>query len=280
MSDPTLKHSDGFSPLDPSAAVLGSAPAVGQGTDSDKLPLPLELDPAMQSERRPWLRRRFGSASGLLLALLFFPLPWVELQCATNSSSPTARALARQKQVPGWLSQRLLDLGEQRQTVFWQSGLQAALGDFSQPPRKPSQDEDIRENKELMRRFHAAMHPSPWLVLLPVVLLVGVVVAVRRNPVPQREWFLFLAACSSFALLVGPMARGFPVEQALVEVIAQDMRENNRPQDEDTGFRTKYTLWFGAALFAVFGAVLLSGADCVALVRGQRKASPYLSVKS
>src|SRR5438105_367622 len=77
--------------------------------------------------------RRFASPSALLLALLLFPLPWVEIQCAGNPSNSRAKLLMQKQNVPDWVTDRLLSWGEERKTWTWlrQSGLQAALGSYS-----------------------------------------------------------------------------------------------------------------------------------------------------
>src|ERR1051326_3782266 len=90
----------------------------------------IDTAPAEATGRGPGLRR-YGSVSLFLLALLLFPLPWVEIQCASGKGNGPTQALANQKQVPSWLSRRLIGWGEERETIFWESGLQAALGTYS-----------------------------------------------------------------------------------------------------------------------------------------------------
>jgi hypothetical protein len=216
---------------------------------------------ASAAKALPPLWRRFASPSCLLLALVLFPLPWVEIQCTAKPSNSRARALMQAQQVPDWVADGLV--GQEERTWLRQSGLQAALGSYTNlaPPDDP----------EHMNQFNAAMKRSSWMMALPLVLSGGAIagfIRARSLRCAQKKAaglveilrlfsdITLLCALTALAILITQMVLGFPLEQALVQVVEKDIREG-----EDAGFRIKYTLWLGIALFAIAGAALLSIAN-------------------
>src|SRR5262245_1964153 len=88
-----------------------AAPTAGQLSSTAKRP------------RRFW---RFASPSALLLALVVFPLPWVQVRCDRNT--PSVRNIFNDAGLSGEPWDSLSFWERDSVTVMEQSGLQAAIG--------------------------------------------------------------------------------------------------------------------------------------------------------
>jgi hypothetical protein len=207
-----------------------------------------DTEPVPERERlRGW--RRYGSPACLLLTLLLFPLPWVEIQCAGQSRRLPAAAAAAKRQLPEW-AERVL-LGEETQTLFTESGLQAALGTYSHDPKSA--------DREGLETLNACMKPSLLMGVLPVFLVAGVGIGLGLPSGRWRAALLAVCAVAALALVLSQMAVGFPVDLGVAEMIARDPhKEDYADPSGDTGFRTRYTPWLMLALLAIVGSLTLA----------------------
>jgi hypothetical protein len=166
--------------------------------------------PRSQKVRRGAVRqlRRFGSPSCLLVALILFPLPWVEIQCtARKKVAPTTAFLARSG-VQDEMAERLVPWEQETETMFTESGLQAALGAFTPHP-KMNDREGIQQLAELVP-------PAPLMMLFPILLVVGIVSAVLPDEARDRRRKVILACIlTALVLMVVQSLLGFPLEKAL-----------------------------------------------------------------
>jgi hypothetical protein len=215
-------------------------------------------------QRAAQLTRRFLPPSGLLLALLLFPLPWIDFQCERNTQNRATRPTLVSGTPPAvqrawqWLVDHFGPGQQGWQTMLSQSGLETALGKYSGNAHKISD--------RFAEGFDARLVSSPLMVLLPMVLLLGAFAGFLIRPgVAQR---ILVAACalSALGLLLGQIILGFPLEQTILEMLQSETARRSSPQSS-AAFHFKYTFWFGLALCAVFASAIASGAQVCARIK-------------
>jgi hypothetical protein len=136
---------------------------------------------------------RFGSPASLLLALVIFFLPWVEVRCDRPFGERGSKTLAVQ------------------------SGLQAAYGGYTEAPltNTDRSERDRLEAEVRTLRGEPAVSWSPLMAVYPLVLLGGCLIGVRV----RRDWArrTALVGCSLAAglLLLLQASRGFSLERAV-----------------------------------------------------------------
>lgn len=199
------------------------------------------------------LRRRFASPSCLLLALLMFPLPWVQVQCLKKTSpglpSPGTRANPLEViygLLPRW----------EGVTLLTQSGLQTVLGTCS---ANPQMDDPAKVEQEA----GAAMRPSRWMAAWPVLVLGGILAGLLLPA--RRRQMLAVAACAGAALLLlaAQVLVGFPLEAAMRQLFAEDLAKQAAGEanaNEGVIYLT-YTYWFFLAVLGTGGALVLTGLE-------------------
>lgn len=177
----------------------------------------------------------FGSPAALLLALFLFPLPWVQVQCDKPIGTSGTKI------------------------VVEQSGLQTIYGGYSENAflrdagyareRKAAQDRLSREKNA----------GSAWMVLYPLLLVMGTLAGLFVWSFPRRP--LALVGCSTSACLVlFVQARlGFPVERALPHALAKRVHLGESVGIEitaPTSLETRYTGWFWLTVAAVLASLV------------------------
>jgi hypothetical protein len=197
---------------------------------------------------------RFGSRASLLLALLLFFLPWVEVRC----DAP---------------------LGERRsQTLAVQSGLQAAYGGFTEMPLSHTSrgERDRVEAQFRALKGELAVAWSPLMAVYPLALLGGCLAGllVRRDRLRPAA---LVGGGLAASLLLIQASQGFPLERA-----ARTLDAKGRLADAD--FRValstsglldvRYTPWFWLSAVAL-GTALAAACTELWLTRGSahRRAS-------
>src|SRR5262249_31423782 len=144
---------------DPQTATLSD-----QSEPSSEVCSPCDIEPAARGTPSPKRPRRFwrvASPSALLLALLVFPLPWVQIQCDRKPPSP--RNFFNDVGLSGQPWDSLSFWERDSVTLLEQSGLEAALGVCS-----PTNDDAAKKANRDMRG-------SPWMAVYPVIVVLGVV---------------------------------------------------------------------------------------------------------
>ena len=217
---------------------------------------------AIGAPRTPWgLARalpltRFGSPASLFLALLLFPLPWIEVRCNGPVGGSEARTLAKQ------------------------SGLQAAYGGYSEAPLSPAARS---ERDRIEARVHASqVEPtvswSPLMAVYPFALLGGCWLGLRA----RRDWVRSAAVvgCSLAAALLFLLqaSKGFPLEQAVRTVDTQGRVAGTdfRIALNTSGLvEVGYTPWFWLSAVALTGALAAPVADWC-LTRGAVRRRNFL----
>jgi hypothetical protein len=163
----------------------------------------------------------------MLVALVLFPLPWINLSCGEHQP------------------------GKERVVYFsvTQSGLQATYGGVSFH-QGTMQEEAARSQGAKDKKGGA-----PLLVVYALLLVAGIVASFKIRGQPAR--FRTLAACAggALALLLVQMAIGFPLEP-----------EGDRPSGEPDAvyhlfLEVRYTIWFWLALAATIAACVLVWLD-------------------
>ena len=185
---------------------------------------------------------QFGSPATLFLALLLFPLPWVQVQCDRPIGNSGTRTLVEQ------------------------SGLQAIYGGYSEnpvlqtapfePQRKAAQEGRLPKDGAVAR----SMWMSWYALLLVSGILAGLLV--WNNPLRSA----LLIGCSALAALVlFIQARiGFPLEQALPKTVATQVSLGQQVGMEisaPTLLDTRYTGWFWLSVVAVLGSLVAAGTE-------------------
>lgn len=184
----------------PIAAVQTSSPAV---------PRPAAREENQATGSAPELRRspwRIVRYSTLLLALLLFPLPWVEVSCSPPGGG-------------GGLA-------------VTQSGLQAAYGGRSLAPfaekytaevgremAKAGAPRQQRGEADKGNVVEKRLPPAPLMLLFPLIVASGLGISFTRLPAAGRV--AGTAAALALALMLVQAAIGFPVPNQLAEEMAR-----------------------------------------------------------
>jgi hypothetical protein len=179
---------------------------------------------------------RFGSWALLLLALLLFPLPWVQVQC----NGP---------------------IGNSRKKVLVeQSGLQMVYGGYSENPllRDP-QFEGQRRSVERALSVNERMLPgSMWIMLCVLFLVNGILAGILVRSDALRSALLIGCGVSTGLVLLVQARMGFPLERALPETVVKRIRLGETIGIElssGTLLETRYTGWFWLIVSAVLGSL-------------------------
>lgn len=129
----------------------------------------------------------------LCLALVLFPLPWIDVQCSQALNSGGSRTVARQ------------------------SGLQAAVGTYSEGPmvREMANAGPGRELRERVNQQEHSVSWSPWMCLYPVLLAAGIACGILLWRSPLRPAAAVACCAAVAAVLAIQMRLGFPIEHAV-----------------------------------------------------------------
>jgi hypothetical protein len=194
---------------------------------------------------------RLATPSFLLMALICFPLPWVELRC-NNGAMP----------------QNGMTLGKQSgfQAVYGGRSTNAAVETMNNELIK---EEEKRIGKEaLARRIANAERQhdddrvsAPWLSAYPCVLLLGI--AFGLNPIAKvRRFNVGICCLTAFALVVIQMQMGLPIEQEFGKTLAQEAIRSQSDRYSSAAsallVETHHTPWFWVALLAPLASLLLA----------------------
>jgi hypothetical protein len=182
----------------------------------------------------------FGSPAALLLALLLFPLPWVQVQCDKPIGNSGTKILVEQ------------------------SGLQMISGGYSENAFLRDAGYE-RERKAVQERLAREKNAgSAWMIVYPLLLVMGILAGLLVWSFPRRS--LMLIGCSASACLVlFVQARlGFPVERALPHALAKRVNLGESIGIEITSptlLETRYTGWFWLTIVAVLAALVAACAE-------------------
>jgi hypothetical protein len=185
---------------------------------------------------------QFGSPATLFLALLLFPLPWVQVQCDRPIGNSGTRTLVEQ------------------------SGLQAIYGGYSENPvlqTAPFEPQRKAAQEGLLPK-DGAVARSMWMTWYALLLVSGILagILVWNNLLRSA----LLISCSALAALVlFIQARiGFPLAQALPKTVATQVSLGQRVGMEisaPTLLETRYTGWFWLSVVAVLGSLVAAGTE-------------------
>jgi hypothetical protein len=230
-------HGDDLTPT------AGEPEPLPQGPPREAIPL---LPPALAR-----LLRRFGSPSALLLALLLFPLPWVEIQCGSRSSPGPPPPGAKPNPV-----EILYNLIPWREAVtpFTQSGWQAVEGTCTVNP-------ELNDPEKGRREMNEAMSGSLPLAAYPFVLFVGILAGLRMPCDRRRRLVVGLCAAAVLGLLLWQVAVGFPLDTGMRKLFAEDLEKQAQGNTKEGVIYITYTPWFVLAVLSVAGALFLSAAE-------------------
>jgi hypothetical protein len=194
----------------------------------------------------PW--RRQGSPALLLLALVLFPLPWVQIQC----DKPLGNSGSK--------------------TVAEQSGFQAAYGGYSENPvvlEARFEDERKAIQAKTLEKDGARLW-SGWMVLYPILLLGGIAAGLLIRKVWLRSALLLCCTLGVGFVLLMQTRVGFPLEQAVPRAGPKQVSIGDMIKVETSsipGFEIHYTGWFWLAATAVLGALVVACADAWPAIR-------------
>jgi hypothetical protein len=178
-----------------------------------------------------------------LLALLLFPLPWIEVHCDGPAGGGGSRTLAKQ------------------------SGLQAAYGgytDLTAGTHTARSEHDRFEARARALLAEPTLSWSPLMVLYPLVLLSGCLLGLRTRRVGLRSAALVGCSLAAALLFLLQASRGLPLEQAVRTVDAQGRMAGAdfRIALNTSGLvEVGYTPWFWLSAVALVVALATAGAD-------------------
>jgi hypothetical protein len=199
----------------------------------------VEMAPAVAGPGRWW---RPLSPSALLLALIVFPLPFVELRCTGGAAAG--------------------------QVMCSQSGLQGIYGGETFHTRLQAEIDQAKNEGRAVNVPEGRF--SPALLLYPFALLAGVVVGFGAAPGPVRTVATGALGLFALALLAVQLVIGFPLEQRWKEAEAKDAKQAAERAKGGEGaftvvaekgaslaFEVRYTPWLYVAVGANVLALLL-----------------------
>jgi hypothetical protein len=199
--------------------------------------------------RRKWFRSvlgwavyRFASPATLLVALLLFPLPWVQIQCDRPIGDSGTRTLVEQ------------------------SGLQAIYGGYSENPllRNAQFERQRKSAQEELLQKDGTVPRSPWLTLYPLLLVSGILAGLLVWSNPRRSMLLIGCSASAGLVLFLQAWIGFPLERALPRTVATQVGLGQRVGIEisaPTLLESRYTGWFWLTTVAVLGSLAAAGTE-------------------
>jgi hypothetical protein len=196
----------------------------------------------------------------MLLALLLFPLPWVEIQCPAPNNliqKGTTRTWQR------WRNDPLSPLRGESFSLFTQSGAQAVAGSWSNAEPVPEDEGavDRMKRETFERNLNAHPNSAPWLALYPVLLLVGAAVGFW-SPLGRRRRRI-VAICAGAALLLAlvPLVVGFPLENSWYSITPAEWGEEPPADPEKARLEMRSMIratgWYWFAQAALVGCLLV-----------------------
>jgi hypothetical protein len=229
--------------------------------------------PCVRARFRRWL-----SPAAFLLALVLFPLPWMEVQCSTNGAkgtkspggNPAPAPLSAMEDVQEWLLDHLGLPSSRWEALFSQSGIETALGTYSirvSGGAKPEVDKRLSDN----------VHASMVVAVLPIVLTLGFLSSLRSRRSAWCRRLMTLLAFTALTLLVFQIISGFPLQQGILAIEREDAVRNHKSVDSVTaaspepGMRFHYTCWFGLVLGALTGVAIVESLDTFIAHRKRRR---------
>jgi hypothetical protein len=198
--------------------------------------------------------RRFGSPSCLLLALILFPLPWVEIQCTARKKPAPATTFLVSNGVQKDMAERLVPWEQETQIWFTQSGLQAALGVFT-PHLEKNDPEAIKELGDQVTW-------SPLMVFFPIAVIIGV--AAGLFLLESHRWrrrLLLGCILTALALMLAQSLAGFPLERGFSELMRREARQGKPHRADEPSWRIRYTIWLDLTIISLGAALAPFVAD-------------------
>jgi hypothetical protein len=237
--------------------------------------------------RNPW---RFAPPSTLLLALILFPLPWIEIQCPGFLDSEKTTILKKRPEekveapaklqnsgptLPNWLGKFLPDAGPHKAILVDQSGLQAALGSWSfgsEVNRESSQ------TARLSSELDAGMAPSWRMICYGLVLAVGLVASYWLSISRRRCAIVGICAIAALGLGITERLSGFPLEGAFRQIhwdrVLDDTSKVPPTMDRVLKEDLRYTVWYFLVQVLLIAALALAILEWWLLRRRQQLPKP------
>lgn len=185
---------------------------------------------------------RFGSPAALLLALLLFACPWIEVRCEKPLGDDGTRTLAER------------------------SGLQAAYGGYAEAPlaHTARAERDRLEARLRALQSEPRLSWAPLMVLYPLVLLSGSLLGFLAQRDRVRSAALVGCSLAAGLLLLLQASRGFSLDQA-----ARTLDAKGRWAGVDLQIvlgtsgllEVRYTPWFWLSAGALGGATAAACAE-------------------
>ena len=220
---------------------------------------------------------RFASPSTLVLALLLFPLPWMQIQCTGLRNPQTALTrIGVPKPVAEFVapSQDVI-------VIITQSGWQAARGECA---RDGDWDRQLRQSKasdraddrqiaqqweQVEQAVRANLRPAPLMTAYPIVMLAAIALGIAAAPGRRRIPLLALPIVTALGLVGLQHVEEFPLVAAYrgvpwEQLDAQGGKPPPTPAEfEETIARdVRYTHWFWLAQYLTVAALGLVLAEC------------------
>jgi hypothetical protein len=172
----------------------------------------------------------------LLLALLLFPLPWVQVQCTESIGNSRTKTLVEQ------------------------SGLQMVYGGYSEKPllRDAQFERQRRSVQERLSLKDSALPGSWWIILYAFLLVSGILAGILIRHNSLRSALLIGCSVSAGLVLLVQARIGFPLERALPDTFVKRVSLGETIGIElssGTLLETHYTGWFWLTIFAVLGSL-------------------------
>jgi hypothetical protein len=208
---------------------------------------------------------RFASPSTLLLALMLFPMPWIEMRCsAKKGGSSFLGKLGLPDTIGDALQGR-----EEGEAMYRQSGWQSAWGEWSRSRewQEALRNEEVAE-RALWLRFEKeltlAMTGSWLMAVYPIALLAGAVTGMLMRQNARRVAVVAILSGAALALVVVQVASEFPLVQAYRD-LAWERVEARPPSPKETEASIphwfRYTRWFWLAQGLAIASLVLLAAE-------------------
>jgi hypothetical protein len=192
------------------------------------------------------------SPSLLLMALVLFPLPWIEVRCNGPVTANGPRVVAEQ------------------------SGWQAARGTVSERPLVESfgSETERKEWRAKVEKADGEVSASWCAAIFAALAAAGLLGGVLLRAGERRRAVVMACGLGAGLVLLGQMWAGFPVERELQRAQPGEVRVGEWFTIKSSGppaLEVRYTVWLWLSVVAVLGAGGVAAAELRPLRQRVRK---------
>jgi hypothetical protein len=211
---------------------------------------------------------RFATPAQLLMCLVLFFLPWVEIQC------PAIDLGDLQFKMPanGDVEKQPAKKPEKYTAFLTQTGLQAATGKYTFADSSVQQMMDqAKKMAPPGAKKEDEIKAAPLLFLVPIAALAGMVVGLAMPASGAKKGILIVCCALVIATAGGQAAMGFPVEKDIKKQQEEKGKQGAPPGLEGDAFKTVYKVPFFLTLVFALGGLVTAAIEPATSAKKRRR---------